>query len=130
MPRIAEKDFMLDYEIGYYARFLIENGLPIVSGPVFAGFNTVTRINIKTGDTQSFSLPEVTFQEPVHIMSKNPGHEGYIAVVGELFEKDRCEVYLFNAAAIDKGPIATLKMPLRLRDAVHGNWVPADALRR
>jgi len=128
MPRIAHKDFMKDYEIGYYAQFLIENGRPIVSGPVFAGFNTVTRINVKTGETQSFSLPEVTFQEPVHISSSQDGHEGYIAVVGELFEKDRCEVYLFNAAEIAKGPIATIKMPLRLRDAVHGNWVEGATL--
>lgn len=129
MPRIAEKDFLQDYDILYYAQFLIQNGRPIISGPVLTGFNTCSRLNIKTGDMQSFSAPDVTLQEPVHIPSSQEGHEGYVAIVGELFEKDRCEVYLFEAAHIDKGPIATIKMPLRLRDAVHGNWVPGDRLR-
>lgn len=128
MPRVAEKDFMQDYEIAYYAQFLIQNGPPIVSGPVYAGFNTATRINVKTGETKSFSLPDVTFQEPVHIPSSQDGHEGYLAIVGELKDKDRCDVYLFNAETLDEGPIATIRMPLRLRDAVHGNWVQADAI--
>jgi carotenoid cleavage dioxygenase len=130
MPRIAEKDFMKDYEIAYYANFMIQNGRPIISGPVHAGFNTASRINIKTGEIKSFSAPDVTLQEPVHVTSKQSGHEGYIIIVGEIFEKDRSDVYIFEAEKIDAGPIATIKMPLRLRDAVHGNWVPAEQLKR
>jgi len=130
MPRIAEKDFMKDYEIAYYANFIIQNGRPIISGPVHAGFNTASRININTGEIKSFSAPDVTLQEPVHVTSKQPGHEGYIIIVGEIFEKDRSDVYIFEAEKIDAGPIATIKIPLRLRDAVHGNWVPAEQLKR
>lgn len=34
------------------------------------------------------------------------------------------EVNLFVATAIDKGPIATVKVPLRLEPAYHGSWSP------
>jgi carotenoid cleavage dioxygenase-like enzyme len=37
-------------------------------------------------------------------------------------------VLVFEAEHVDKGPIATIKMPLRLRNQVHGNWVTAEEL--
>ena len=42
-PRIANKDHMKDYSIGYYERFDPEAGPPLVAGPVGAGFNTLSR---------------------------------------------------------------------------------------
>ena len=63
MPRIAERDAMRDYEIGYYQTYDPHNGPPLVSGPVGGGFNTILRLNVKTGEVRILGLgPNVTVQ--------------------------------------------------------------------
>ncbi|MDT8398148.1 MAG: carotenoid oxygenase family protein [Pseudomonadales bacterium] len=126
MPRIADKDMMKDYEIAYYAHFNPQFGPPILSGPTTAGFNCMSRINIKTGELKTFSRPHTTLQEPVFIKSDTEGHEGYIAVVADNHESNLGEVLIFEAEHVDQGPLATIKMPLRMRSGVHGNWVAQE----
>ncbi|MEY4641170.1 MAG: hypothetical protein RLZZ227_1164 [Pseudomonadota bacterium] len=128
MPRIADKDAMKDYEVGYMAVFDPRLGPPILSGPTPAGFNALLRLKIKTGEVQAWSQPNTTVQEPVHIASRQPGHEGYLAVVCDLHATNTAQVLLFAAADIETGPIARLHVPLRQRSAVHGNWVASDVL--
>ncbi len=125
MPRVADKDLMKPYHIGYYANYFPECGPPHTSGPTEIGFNTLSRIDLNTGELKSFSVPTACLQEPVHIKSAQPGHEGYLMAV---VENERSEVLIFNAATPDEGPLATIKLPLRLRSAVHGNWVPDSVL--
>jgi carotenoid cleavage dioxygenase len=38
------------------------------------------------------------------------------------------EVAIVEAGNIEKGVIARIKVPFRLRVQVHGNWVPANEL--
>ena len=70
----------------------------------------------------------MTIQEEVHIPSKTPGHEGYLALVADLHDTQLSDMLVFEAEHVDKGPIATVHLPLRLRNQVHGNWVPAEEL--
>jgi len=133
MPRTALKDQMRDFDIGYYQTFDPRNapqdGPPPVAGPVGAGFNTIVRMEVKTGKHTTLSLgPTVTVQEHVHIPSKIPGHEGYLAFVCDLHHQQLSEVAIVEAEHIEKGPIARIKVPFRLRVQVHGNWVPAEEL--
>jgi carotenoid cleavage dioxygenase-like enzyme len=129
MPRIAEKDFMRDYDIGYYETYNPENGPPLIAGPVGAGFNTVLRLEVKSGRLTGLAMPPgTTVQEEVHIPSKKPGHEGYLAFVVDLHEKNLSQMWIVAAQHLAKGPIARIQIPLRLRVAVHGNWVPAEQL--
>jgi carotenoid cleavage dioxygenase-like enzyme len=129
MPRIAEKDFMVDYDIGYYQTFDPTVAPPLIAGPVGAGFNTLLRLEVKSGKLTRLPLPPgTTMQEEVHIPSKKPGHEGYLAYVVDLHDKNLSEVHVVEAQRIDKGPIARIQIPLRLRVGVHGNWVPVEQL--
>lgn len=129
MPRIAAKDSMRDYEIGYYQQFLPQNGDPLIAGPVGPGFNTVTRIEVKTGRCTTY-VPgrRCTVQEAVHIPSRTAGHEGYLAFVVDLHDPMLSEVHVLEARHIEKGPVARIKIPLRLRVGVHGSWVNAEEL--
>jgi carotenoid cleavage dioxygenase len=127
LPRIAAKDNMFDYSVGYYERFDFESGPPLTAGPVGVGFNTLTRLEIKSGKHKSMHLDTPsTIQEAVHIPSKTSGHEGYLAFVADLHDEKLSDVLVLEAEHIDKGPIARLKMPFRLRNQVHGNWVPVE----
>lgn len=126
-PRIAMKDHMKDYSIGYYERFDPQAGAPLIAGPVGAGFNTLSRLEVKSGKLKSWhSNRPVTIQEEVHIPSKQPGHEGYLALIADLHDQQLSDLLVFEAEHLDKGPIATAHLPLRLRNQVHGNWVAAE----
>jgi len=129
MPSVADKDHMHDYEIGYYQTFDPRNGPPLIVGPVGPGFNTLCRLNVRTGALQTLGLgPNTTIQEQVHIPSRQPGHEGYLAFVVDLHDQNLTDAVIVEAANIEKGPIARIKLPLRLRCQVHGTWVPAEEL--
>ncbi len=128
-PRIANKDSMSDYDIAYYGRVDLRFGPPILSGPVGAGFNTLTRLEVKSGKmTDLFIGPACTVQEHVHIPSSKPGHEGYLVYIVDRHDENQAELHVTEAQHLDKGPIARIKVPMRLRSGVHANWVPAHVL--
>lgn len=129
MPRIAERHQMVDYDVGYYQRFDPQVGPPLIAGPVGAGFNTITRIEVKSGRVRNLTMDKrSTVQEHVHIPSRVPGHEGYLAFIVDLHDENESEVFVVEAGHLERGPIARIKVPLRLRVGVHGNWVPAEEL--
>ena len=129
MPRIAERDHMVDYDIGYYQRFDPQAGPPLIAGPVGAGFNTVSRIEVKSGRVRNLTMDKhSTVQEHVHIPSRQPGHEGYLAFIVDLHDQNESELFVVEAEHLERGPVARIKVPLRLRVGVHGCWVSAEEL--
>ena len=69
--------------------------------------------------------------EPAHVPSRRPDHDGWLlAVVDRQVAEDRfeSELWVIEAGAIAKGPIARVPMPLPMRSQVHGTWVPAAQL--
>ncbi|HUN26669.1 MAG TPA: carotenoid oxygenase family protein [Steroidobacteraceae bacterium] len=129
MPRVAERDHLRDYEVGYYQTFDPSVGPPLIAGPVGAGFNTILRLEVKSGRLERLPMdPRSTVQEHVHIPSRQPGHEGYLAFLVDLHDEHQTEMFVVEAAHIGRGPVARIRIPLRLRVGVHGNWVPAEAL--
>jgi carotenoid cleavage dioxygenase-like enzyme len=123
MPRIADKDAMKDYEIGYYQTYDPTAGPPLLVGPVGAGFNTILRLHVKTGELNRLPMPVgATVQEHIHIPSRKPGHEGYLAFVVDLHERWLSEIWVVEAGHLEAGPIARVQVPFRLRCQVHGSW--------
>jgi carotenoid cleavage dioxygenase-like enzyme len=78
--------------------------------------------------TTLLAPPGCTMQEPVHIPSKTPGHEGYLAVLVDKHAENLTEGYLLEAEHPERGPIARFMIPMRLRSGVHGTWVPGSEL--
>jgi carotenoid cleavage dioxygenase len=46
----------------------------------------------------------------------------------DLHDQNLSEVHLVEASHLERGPLARIKIPLRLRSGVHGTWVPAERL--
>jgi carotenoid cleavage dioxygenase len=129
LPRIADRDSMKDYRVVYYGRVDPELAIPILTGPVGAGFNALTRLDVGSGRTTTLAMEDrTTLQEPVHIPSAQPGHEGYLAYVVDKHDENLSEVHIVHASHPERGPIARIKVPLRLRSGVHGTWVSANRL--
>ena len=129
MPRVADKDMLVDYEVGYYETFDPTVAPPLIAGPVGAGFNTILRIELKSGKVKRLPMDQQsTVQEHAHIPSKTPGHEGYLIFLVDRHHEYVSEMWVVEAQHVERGPIARIKIPLRLRVGVHGNWVPASVL--
>lgn len=97
-------------------------GLPVDHGqqPAFG-------LRIARGDVRGF----VDINEPAHIPSRDPQSEGWLLTVvdrktGE--DTHTSELWIVEAGAVAKGPVAKIKVPVQLRPQVHGTWVPAAAL--
>ncbi|KEF62900.1 uncharacterized protein A1O9_00874 [Exophiala aquamarina CBS 119918] len=93
------------------------------------GLNTLVMHNFETGETQRYYHgDDTTFQEPVFV-PRNPDSEpddGYIVILVDLYKTNRCDLLLFEARNIQAGPIATMKLPLKLLDGLHGSWVGGE----
>ncbi len=127
LPRLADEFAMSDYDILYYERYEPTAGPPITTGAVGPGFNALTRLDVNTGRMTTLPMhPRTTLQEAIHIRSKRPGHEGYLAFVVDLHDENLSDVFVVEAADVTRGPIAKIKVPFRLRSGVHGTWVPRN----
>jgi carotenoid cleavage dioxygenase len=74
--------------------------------------------------------PTSTLQEPCFIPRRNdaPEGDGWIVQVCNRLEEHRSDLLLFDALEIEKGPIATIQVPIRLRFGLHGNFAPSEEL--
>ena len=87
--------------------------------------NTLAHLDVTTGKKKTWWCgPVSSLQEPCFIpKSKDaPEGEGYVVGLANRLKEMRSDLLMFDAQHIDEGPIATLRLPLRLRPGLHGNW--------
>ena len=95
------------------------------SGPVGAGFNMVGRLDTETGESDTwYGADDDSYQEPQFVPTGTGELDGYVLSVIERHDSQLSDVGVFAAGAIGQGPVAVIRMPLRLRGAVHGCWAP------
>ena len=72
--------------------------------------------------------PVSSLQEPCFVpRSKDaPEGDGWIVMVCNRLEDHRSDLLIFDALDIEKGPVATVQVPIRLRFGLHGNFVRAE----
>jgi carotenoid cleavage dioxygenase len=91
--------------------------------------NSLGHIDLATGRTQVFQADEDTpLQEPCFIPRRPdaPEGDGYIVQLATRAKQMRTDLFLFDAQAIQDGPMATLRLPIRLRPGYHGSWADAS----
>ncbi|MEH3107015.1 MAG: carotenoid oxygenase family protein [Sphingomonas fennica] len=134
MPRIADADQGRPHRVGWYLTVNPEGGPPLAAGPVGVAFNALLRIEPGNGRLEMMTLPPGHgINEPVHVPSADPDHEGWLLAVVDMqvAEDDfRSELWVIDAGAINAPPVARVKVPVRMRPQVHGWWVPRAALER
>ena len=132
MPRVRDADQGRPYRHAWYCSMNPEGGPPLISGPVGPSFNLLFRIEPGNGRLDAMPLePGMDINEPVHVPSADPEHDGWLLVVvdrqvGE--DAYESELWVIDAGDIGKGPVARVKIPIRLHTQVHGWWVPAAEL--
>jgi len=93
--------------------------------------NTLIHMDHQTGRQRSvWCGTGASFQEPVfaprHALASEG--EGYLLAVVNLLKENRSNVVVLDAERIDQGPVATIRLPLRLRPGLHGSWAPRTQL--
>ena len=71
------------------------------------------------------SLQENTF---IPRSAKSPEGDGYVIGVGANTAEMESEIYIIDSMHMEAGPVATIKLPFRLRGGTHTNWYPASQI--
>jgi carotenoid cleavage dioxygenase-like enzyme len=90
--------------------------------------NRLGHVDLATGQTQVWSAPETCpVMEPCFIPRAPDAPEGDGWILQALTNGDSMltELNLFEATDITRGPVATVKIPFRLKPAYHGSWAEA-----
>ena len=131
MPRTDDRYQMHPYRFGYTV-LLDRTKPPVIAGTIGLGWNTLARLDLATRTMDRYYVGDNrTCQEPQFIPRSPGGPEGdgyLLSMITSYDGEIRNELIVMDAQRIHEGPIATVKLPFRLRGAIHGNWVPAKTL--
>jgi carotenoid cleavage dioxygenase-like enzyme len=129
-PRIDDRMAGRPYRYGWL--LVTDPAKPVeLKGGSAAGLimNSLGMLDHQTGAEQKWWCgPVSSLQEPCFI-PRGPGEgNGWIVMVCNRLEEHRSDLLLFDALDIARGPIATIKIPIRLRFGLHGNWADAGEI--
>ena len=96
-------------------------------------FNGLVRRDMKTGARQSWRFPKGVFASESPMAPRVGAREGveddgYVVTFVSDLNADASECQIFDASAIDRGPIARLLLPERISSGTHACWAPAASL--
>jgi len=98
------------------------------AGPIMGFFfNTLMHLNMSTGASETWWAGDTSStQEPVFAPkgAAAPEGEGYVMCVVNRRAEHRSDLVILDAQRMNEGPVATVKIPVRLKYGIHGNWVP------
>lgn len=107
-------------------------GPPVLGGPVGVMFNLLLRLDMRGGPPRALALaPNECFNEPVHVPSREAGHEGYLLTIVDRqtgADSYEHECWIIDAGNPGAGPVARVKIPRRQRVQIHSWWVSAEQL--
>jgi carotenoid cleavage dioxygenase-like enzyme len=131
-PRIDERFAMTDYRYGYVSMQSPTVGEMPGS---FSGmrFNLIGRVDHRTGETSYHDVGDSSVtQEAVFVPRTGSVSEGdgYLMALVNRYDEMRSDLLILDASDVTGEPVATLALPLRLRNGLHGTWVDAEDLRR
>ena len=89
-----------------------------------ASFNVVTRVDAETGDVVRHDFGNRLVGEAVFVPGEGSEEDdGYLAVF--VFDPDNqtSDFVLLDAAHVDQPPVAVIRLPQRVPQGLHGNWI-------
>ncbi|HWL47798.1 MAG TPA: carotenoid oxygenase family protein [Sphingomonadaceae bacterium] len=133
MPTTDDRYQMFPYRYGYCTIMDPEQPLN-VAGTIGLAWNTIAAVDVSTRTMKRYYVGDRTACQEPRFVPRSPDApegDGYLLSVVTRYDDDpHTELLVLDATCIDEGPVAVVKLPLRLRGAVHGNWVSEAALAR
>jgi carotenoid cleavage dioxygenase len=97
-------------------------------GKVLSSFNTLIHYDTQTGGRKTYNLGDNRMVgEPVLAprVGGTDEADGYMIMLAYNESTAKSDLMIFRADAVDEGPVAVAKMPLRIPAGFHGSWVAA-----
>jgi carotenoid cleavage dioxygenase len=119
-PRFDERLAGLDYRHGYFAA----SGDP----SALDAFDTLAHVDLTTNKRTAYRLPKGDcVSEPIFVRrdESSPEGDGYLLATVYRGAENRSDLAVFDATAVEQGPIAVAEMSHRVPFGFHGNWRPA-----
>ena len=91
-------------------------------------FNGFVKTDVETGKKTTYALPKNVFASEAPFVPRIGSKEeddGYIVTFTIDMNRDASECVLFDARAIEKGPIARIALPMRISSGTHAVWSPS-----
>ena len=131
-PRIDDRFTGRKTRYGWFLEMDFKRPIELPGGSAGgAPMNCLMLKDLETGAEQHWwAGPTSTLQEPCFIPRgpDAPEGDGWIVQVCNRMAEHRSDLLLFDALDIEKGPIATIQVPIRLRFGLHGNFAPSSAI--
>jgi carotenoid cleavage dioxygenase-like enzyme len=92
----------------------------------FQFFNQIAHLDLGSGHVDAwFSGDTDCFQEPTFVArsADSPEGDGYLIALLNHLAEGTTELIVMDTLRVQDGPVARIKLPLRLRMSIHGNWV-------
>jgi len=96
-----------------------------IANPPSATFNTMMKVNTETGDIVRHDFGNRVDGEATFIPRGSGGEDdGYLAIYAFDPVNRTSDLVLLDAAHVDAEPVAVIRMPQRVPQGLHGNWMP------
>ena len=128
-PRIDDRYVSKEHR---YAWWLVVDPTKPFTPEAGPGMANLGYMDYKTGKQSVWwAGAQSHLQEPCFVprTPTSPEGDGYIVFVVDNVVKNLSDLVFLDAQAIEKGPVARVKLPFRLRAGLHGNWVDAAQLK-
>ncbi len=105
-------------------------GPPMELGPFGPPFNALVRIDTVTGNRSYYYAGATAApEEPIFVpkSAEAPEGDGYLITIVERRSENRSDIVILDSLDLST-PVATVKIPFRLRYGFHGKWVSAKDL--
>lgn len=112
---------MLGCDMGLYA-------IDRLGPPPWQFFNKLVHIDVVSGKAETWCGGDAEcFQEATFVQRAEnaPEGDGYILALLNHLETHTTELVILDTQRVAAGPVARVKLPVRMRMGLHGNWVPA-----
>lgn len=132
LPRVDERYWSLPYHVGFMP--VMDPTQPKsehMRSAIGFTINNWVRFDHNSGTTSAyFPGPSYTLQECQFVAKSADAREGegYLIGVANNYETMLSELHILDAENLEGGPLAMVKLPVRLRNGVHGHWVGAERL--
>jgi carotenoid cleavage dioxygenase len=104
----------------------------MITGRSPNGGSSLGQYDVQSGRFKIWS-PGATssIHEPQFVPRRPDAEEGdgWMLVIVNRLDQNRSDVVVLDAAEIEAGPIATVRLPVRVRSTFHGTWVPGEQLK-
>jgi len=129
LSRQDDRYHTIPYSVGFMPCLDVTRPLdPRLAGAPLRPLNTWVRFDHATRTTQSFFVgPDSGLQEPCFVprSARATEGDGYLIGIAHRPLEARTELLILDAQRLDDGPLASVRMPFKLFNQIHGWWVPA-----